>query len=104
MPYIDYNRYSILMNGDGTTDIMPFISLPINPSDKYEYWNSEFSRLDKLSQKYYGNPFYDFLILYANNQYVNEFDIPDGTLIRIPFPLNKVKSDYESILTAFKKQ
>lgn len=103
MPYIDYNRYSILKNGDGTTDSMPFVKLPVNPSDKYEYWNSEFSRLDKLSQKYYGNPFYDFLILYANPQYVSEFDIPAEALIRIPFPLNKVKGDYEAILSSYKK-
>jgi len=83
---------------------MPFVSLPVNQSDKFEYWNTEFSRLDKLSQKYYGNPFYDFLILYANPDYVTEFDIPDGALIRIPFPLQKTKADYEAILTSYKKQ
>ena len=104
MPYADYDRYAILKNSNGTTDSMPYVNLPANASDKFEYWNTEFSRMDKLSQKYYGNPFYDFLILYANNQYVNEFDIPDGTLIRIPFPLSKAKSDYEAILTAYKNQ
>jgi len=103
MPYTDYNRYAILKNGDGTTESMPFVSLPINSSDKYEIWNSEFSRMDKLSQKYYGNPFYDFLILYANGNYVNEFDILSETLIRIPFPLSKAKSDYEAILSNLKK-
>jgi hypothetical protein len=30
--------------------------------------------------------------------YVSEFDIPDGALIRIPFPLAKAKSDYEAKL------
>jgi hypothetical protein len=104
MPYIDYNRYAILKNDNGTTEPMPFVNLPINSSDKYEYWNSSTSRLDKLSQKYYGNPFYDFLILYANNIYASEFDIPDNALIRIPFPLIKAKSDYETFLTAYKNQ
>jgi hypothetical protein len=104
MPYVDYNRYSILKNDNGTTEPMPFVYLPVNASDKYENWNTEFSRLDKLSQKYYGNPFYDFLILYANNIYVSEFDIPDNAVIRIPFPLNKVKADYEAFLTQYKKQ
>ena len=103
MPYQDYKRYEILKNTDGTTDSMPFVSLPTNPSDKFEYWNTNFSRMDKISQKYYGNPFYDFLILYANNIYLNEFDIPDGALIRIPFPLSKVKADYEAALIAFEK-
>ena len=103
MPYQDYKRYEILKNSDGTTDEMPFVKLPTNPSDKFEYWNTNFSRMDKISQKYYGNPFYDFLILYGNNIYLNEFDIPDGALIRIPFPLIKAKSDYEAALINFKK-
>jgi len=101
MPYIDYDRYAILKNSDGTTQSMPFVVLPTNSSDKYEYWNSSNSRLDNLSQKYYGNPFYDFIILYGNAFYLTEFDIPDQALIRIPFPLNKAISDYEAILTAY---
>ena len=103
MPQKDYNRYAILTNADGTTDQMPFVVLPTNPSDKYENWNVEYNRLDKMSQKYYGNPFYDFLILYANG-YMSEFDIPDGQLIRIPFPLAKVKADYETALTTYTQQ
>jgi len=99
----DYNRYAILVNSDGTTDMMPFVQLPVNQSDKFESWNTDFSRLDKLANKYYGNPFYDFLILYANG-YMSEFDIPDGTLLRIPFPLAKTKADYEIALTAFRSQ
>lgn len=104
MPYLDYNRYAILENTDGTTDSMPFVTLPTNQSDKFEYWNGGFSRMDKLSQKYYGNPFYDFLILYANPEYISEFDIPDAALIRIPFPLSKAKADYEAFLSQYKKQ
>ena len=103
MPQKDYNRYGILVNSDGTTDMMPFVQLPVNQSDKFENWNTYNCRLDKFAQKYYGNPFYDFLILYANG-YMSEFDIPDGTLIRIPFPLAKVKADYEVALTAIRNQ
>ncbi len=104
MPYIDYDRYSELKRNDGSIGLMPFVNLPVNTTDKYEYWNSSTSRLDKLSQKYYGNPFYDFLIYYANGEYLSEFDIPDGTLIRIPFPLNKAKADYESIMSTYRNQ
>ena len=104
MPYQDYRRYEILKNDNGTTDAMPFVNLATNSSDKFEYWNTEFSRLDKLAQKYYWNPFYDFLILYGNKIYLNEFDIPDGALIRIPFPFQKAKADYDAALQAFKKQ
>ncbi len=103
MPYRDYDRYAALKNSDGTISPMPFISLPANTSDKFEYWRIESSRLDKMSQKYYGNPFYDFLILYANSDYVSEFDIPENALIRIPFPLEKARADYEAILNQFKQ-
>ena len=103
MPYRDYNRYSILKKSDGTTELMPFINIPVSTSDKYEYWNGETSRLDILSQKYYGNPFYDFLIIYANGGFLTEFDIPDGTLIRIPYPLDRAKSYYEMYLTEYIK-
>jgi hypothetical protein len=103
MPYKDYDRYAIL-NSDGSKMQMPFVNIPISPSDKYETWNSEFSRMDKLSQKYYGNPFYDFLIMYANGEFLSEFDIPDGVIIRIPFPLAKVNALYEGIVSQIKKE
>ncbi len=103
MPYQDEDRYALLKNTDGSIDQMPFVNLPQNPSDKFEYWNTEYSRLDKLSQKYYGNPFFDYLIIYGNPIYLNEFDILDGALIRIPFPLVKAKADYVAALQAFKK-
>jgi len=104
MPKKDYNRYSILRNVNRPPDMMPFVKLPENPSDKYEVWNYGFSRMDKISLKYYGNPFYDFLILMANPQYRSEFDIEDNTTIRIPFPLKKVVADYESIIESIKNQ
>lgn len=104
MPQQDYDRYSLLKNPDGTIDRMPFVQIPERPSDKYEYWNLGFSRLDKLSKKYYGNPFYDFLILYANPEYISEWEIPDGVLIRIPFPLAQVISDYEGKLEQIRNQ
>lgn len=104
MPHKDYNRYEILNSGIGNDMLMPFVDIPISQSDKYETWNSEFSRLDKLSQKYYGNPLYDFLILYANGEYLNEFDIPDGALIRIPFPFGKAIVLYEGIVNQIKNE
>jgi hypothetical protein len=39
---------------------------------------------------------YDWLILYANPDYLIEFDIPDGTIIRIPFPLERALSEYRT--------
>lgn len=93
----DYDRYQYLKSNN-EYKMMPFIKLPKNNTDKYIEWNSNFDRLDKISNKYYGNPFFDFLILYANPKYSSEWDIPDGSIIRIPYPLDKAKSDYESKL------
>jgi len=101
---VDYNRYEIFKNQDGTTDQLPFVKLPKNPTDKYEKWKLGFSRLDKVSVKYYGSEFFDFLIMLANPQFISEFDIDDGTLIRIPFPLEKAKSDYESRLKSIRNR
>jgi len=98
MPLYDYDRYQMLKNNDGSVNMMPFVEIPKQDSDKYDYWNLSFSRLDKLSQKYYGNPFYDFLILFANPEFISEFDIPDDTLIRIPFPLESTLDLYENEL------
>lgn len=104
MPQQDYDRYNLLKNPDGTVSNMPFVSIPERSSDKYEYWIEGVSRLDKISRKYYGSPFYDFLILYANPEYASEFEIIDNQLIRIPFPLAQVLSDYESRLEQIKNQ
>jgi hypothetical protein len=104
MPYKDYDRYALLKNGDGTIDPMPLVKIPVSASDKYEYWNENFSRLDKISLKYYGSPFYDFILMAANGQYLTEFDFPNQMLLRIPFPLNFAKAAFEAAITAFKKK
>lgn len=94
----DYDRYELFRNTNGDINQLPFVTIPSNPSDKFERWNQRTSRMDKISQRYYGTPFFDFLILYANPKHLSEFDIPDGTLIRIPFPLERARNDYEQIL------
>jgi len=104
MPRRDYNRYELYINTDQSIDQIPFVKIPENISDKYEKWNSRTSRLDKIAQRYYDNPFMDFLILYGNPTYLSEFDIEDGATIRIPFPLDKAKSDYENGLKSIKNK
>ncbi len=98
MAKIDYNRYSLMNNDGSTIKIVPLIKLPTNSGDKFVSWNVMSSRYEKLADKYYGNPFYDILISSGNTEYVSEYDIPDGALIRIPFPLAKAKNDYETMM------
>lgn len=97
----DYDRYQILKNNDGSIEMPPFVNIPVSSSDKYEAWREGFSRMDIISSDYYSSPMYDFLIMYANPQYISEFDIPDGTIIRIPFPLEKVKMIFENSLRKY---
>ncbi|NJO61969.1 MAG: hypothetical protein HC836_28120 [Richelia sp. RM2_1_2] len=99
-----YDRYEIYRNADGSIDQLPFIPISTSNNDKYEEWIIGRSRMDKLSQKFYNDPFYDFFILFANPEYISEFDIPEGVLVRIPFPLDRVKKEYEDGLEKIRKQ
>lgn len=99
----DYDRYEIMKNSDGTIDWLPFVPISESTSDLSEVWVQGRSRLDKLALRYYNNPFFDFFILYGNPQYIDQFDIPDGALIRIPFPIDRVKLEYETFLRNYKE-
>lgn len=94
----DYKRYELLKTDNGTYKQMPFVKIPNLSSDKYIEWRLGDSRYDKISYQYYGSPFYDFLLSYANPQYLSEFDIENGNIIRVPFPLQNALSIYESVL------
>ena len=65
-PY--YNRYStFLINGDQT--VVPYVSVPNKTSDKTYIYKVGKSRLDKVSQEFYGTPYFGWLILQANPQF-----------------------------------
>lgn len=90
--YID--RYSNFRE-NGEMKPIPGIVIPISSSDKYIIYKKGVSRLDKLSDSYYNNPYSGWLIMLANPQYGGlEFNIPDGTSIRIPFPFDSAVSRY----------
>jgi len=84
-PY--YNRYSeFLINGEQT--VVPFVQIPQKVTDKTFIYKIARSRLDKVSQEYYGSPYFGWLILQANPQFGGlENYIYDGAILIIPFPL-----------------
>jgi hypothetical protein len=47
-------------------------------------------RIDNLAFKYYKDPTLAWVIMCANPEFENEFDIPVGSPIRIPWPLQRV--------------
>jgi hypothetical protein len=82
---------------------LPFIKIPVKPSDKRIVTDNK-TRFDKISQTYYGNPFHGWLILQANPEFGGlEFDIPENTVIIVPFPLNKSLEEYQSQVERYKR-
>ena len=82
--------------------VMPFIKIPVNSSDIQVEYKSNL-RLDIISQRYYGTPYYGWLIMQANPQFGGlEFDIPEGTIIRVPFPLTTALQQYQQSIDRYK--
>jgi hypothetical protein len=96
-----YNRYQKYLIGEQQT-IVPYVKLPIKGTDKKYIYKLGVSRLDKISQLYYGTPFFGWLILQANGlQGGSELSINDNTILTIPFPLTPSLLDYKSALDQY---
>jgi len=93
-----YNRYNnFVINGNQT--VVPYVNLPSKSSDKRYIYRVGQSRLDKISQQYYGTPYFGWLILMANPKYGGqEWYINDGAILTIPFPLIASLQDYNNQL------
>jgi hypothetical protein len=97
-----YDRYRDFRI-DGQVSTLPFIKLPIKGSDKKIVTDKK-TRFDKISQQYYGNPYHGWVILQANPEFGGlEFDIPENTIIIVPFPLSKSLEDYQSQVDRYKR-
>jgi hypothetical protein len=98
-----YDRYSLMRN-EGEVGLIPPISLDKKKTDYYEIYKTGVTRLDILSNNYYGNPSYGWLILLANPEYSSmEHEIPDGVEIRIPYPLESTIREYIEKIELYKK-
>lgn len=91
-----FDRYESF-RANGEIKPMPGIFLPPKQGDKQIVYHLGKTRLDKVSQTYYNNPFSGWLILAANPQYGGlEFNIPDGTVLTIPFPFDRSLENYQN--------
>lgn len=98
---IPYNRYR-KFSANGTMKLVPFAEIPMSPTDRYDYYIVGKTRLDTLSYRHYKDPNYGWLILQANPELGGlEFKIPDGTLLRIPYPLDVSISAYENSIKVY---
>ena len=91
-----FDRYNSFRT-NGEVKPLPGISIPISDSDKNAIYKQGVSRLDKLSNLYYNNPYSGWLIMLANPEYGGlEFNIPDMTSLRIPFPFDSATARYNT--------
>jgi len=93
-----YNRYNdFVINGEQT--VVPYVPQPAKSTDKRYIYKLGQSRLDKISHQYYGTPYFGWLILMANPIYGGlEWNILDGSILTIPFPLVASLQDYKNAL------
>jgi hypothetical protein len=93
-----YNRYqNFLINGEQT--VVPYVRLALKPTDRRYIYREGRSRLDRISQEFYGSPYFGWLILMANPNFGGlEQNIPDNTTLVIPFPLISSLQDYKTAL------
>ena len=102
MANLTYDRYSLFRH-NGEIDIVPSVTIPVKSTDYYITYKAGFTRLDVVSNDYYGNPNYDWLILCANPEYGSmEFNIPDGAEVRVPYPLDVTLQDYNGAINRYK--
>jgi len=96
-----YNRYqNFLLNGQQT--VVPNVKLPSKTTDKKYVYRQGMSRLDKISYEFYNTPYFGWLIQMANpNLGSMENNIPDGTVLIIPFPLVQSLQDYKNALDTY---
>ena len=86
MGYDRYKRYRV----NGQVYVPAQVKIQPKSSDYFEVYNRGASRLDLISNDYYGDPGYDWLILMANPELPDlEYQIPNGTVLRIPYPLDR---------------
>lgn len=89
-----FDRYKNFKANGNITPI-PGLIIPTEGTDKYAIYKKGQSRLDNISNLYYSNPYSGWLIMLANPEYGGlEFNIPDMTLLRIPFPYESAVQRY----------
>lgn len=83
---------------------IPYVNIPLASTDKSVIYKLTVTRLDKLSQTYYNNPYHGFLIMLANPQYGGmEFNINDGDVIRVPYPFDSALERYINQVNRYKE-
>jgi len=89
------NYYELLKTNDKLKN-MPAIQIEHRPTDKSVTYNKQKNRLDNIAGNVYNDETYWRLILWANEEYFMEYDIPDNTVIRVPWPFQDVLTEVDT--------
>lgn len=99
MSYDRYKQFRV----NGGVQTVPGITIDPKDTDYFEIYKLGQSRLDIISNDYYGDPNYDWLIMLANPEYGSlEYKIPDGATLRIPYPLSITLENYNNKISLHK--
>ena len=99
-----YDRYESFRT-DGEIKKIPLIKIDTESTDLYINFNKSKMRLDTLSYKYYGDANYGWLLMLANPHLGSmEYEIKDGVLFRIPYPLQTAILRYEKSVENYLKK
>ena len=97
-----YDRYASFRT-NGNMKPLPGIKISESGTDKSFIYKQGESRLDKVSNMYYNNPYSGWLILLANPEFGGlEFNITDTTPLRIPFPFESAIDRYITAVNTHK--
>lgn len=91
------NFYKPLKENDTLKD-MPPVQISSRKTDKFIVYHREKMRLDYIAGEIYEDETLWRLIMWGNPEYFLEFDIPEGAVIRIPYPLNEVMAEVNSFI------
>lgn len=98
-----YDRYKKFRTDGLVSNVVPFIPIAKTTSDITIIFDSSKMRFDNLSYKYYNDANYGWLILQANPDIPSfEYEIENGTPIRIPYPLETAITRYEKAIEEYK--
>jgi hypothetical protein len=91
---MSFSRYRVFVV-NGKIISIPSISIKNRETDRYVVYNYQRNRLDRIAGDIYNDETYWWVIMMANPNYYLEYDIPNETVIRVPFPLDEVLYDFQ---------
>lgn len=93
-----FDRYKNF-RANGEIKPLPGLYLDPDPNDKFVMYKKGNTRLDNIANVYYDNAYSGWLIMSANPEFGGlEFNIPDMTLIRVPFPYDTAVQRYITLV------